>query len=120
MGARTLHDLYGEAFTPWEWQPKPKKIANDLGMELFSSAFDATAVDFLENMGVPVHKVASFELVDIPLIQKMARTGTPLIMSTGIVTEEEIDEALRAARDAQTRRCCRHLRFAGRRGGSAR
>jgi sialic acid synthase SpsE len=87
---RTLHDLYGEAFTPWEWQPKLKKIANDLGMELFSSAFDETAVDFLENMGVPAHKVASFELVDIPLIQKMARTGTPLIMSTGMATEEEI------------------------------
>jgi pseudaminic acid synthase len=98
---RTLHDLYGEAFTPWEWQPKLKKIANDLGMELFSSAFDETAVDFLENMGVPAHKVASFELVDIPLIQKMARTGTPLIMSTGMATEEEINEG--AAGDAGLR-----------------
>jgi N-acetylneuraminate synthase len=97
---RTLHDLYGEAFTPWEWQPKLKKVANDLGMELFSSAFDATAVDFLENMGVPAHKVASFELVDIPLIQKMASTGKPLIMSTGMATEEEIDEALRTARES--------------------
>jgi N-acetylneuraminate synthase len=80
---KTLHNLYGEAFMPWEWQPKLKVIANELGMDLFSSAFDETAVDFLESMGVPAHKVASFELVDIPLIQKMASTGKPLIMSTG-------------------------------------
>ncbi len=95
---RSLHDLYGEAFTPWEWQPRLKKVANDLGMDLFSSAFDATAVDFLEQMNVPAHKVASFELVDIPLIQKMARTGKPLIMSTGMATVEEIEEALQGAR----------------------
>jgi pseudaminic acid synthase len=97
---RTLYDLYGEAYTPWEWQPKLKKIANDLGMDCFSSAFDATAVDFLEQMNVPAHKVASFELVDIPLIQKMARTGKPLIMSTGMATLEEIEEAVQAARQA--------------------
>jgi pseudaminic acid synthase len=97
---RTLYDLYGEAQTPWEWQPKLKKIANDLGMDLFSSAFDPTAVDFLEEMGVPAHKVASFELVDIPLIQKMAGTGKPLIMSTGMASVEEIEEALAAARKA--------------------
>ena len=96
---RTLHDLYGEAYTPWEWQPKLKQIANDLGMDCFSSAFDASAVDFLEEMKVPAHKVASFELVDIPLIQKMARTGKPLIMSTGMATVEEIEEAVRVARD---------------------
>src|SRR5258708_39436170 len=71
---RNLHDLYGEAYTPWEWQPGLKKVAEDLGMDLFSSAFDATAVDFLEKMDVPVHKVASFELVDIPLIHHMPRT----------------------------------------------
>jgi pseudaminic acid synthase len=94
---RNLHDLYGEACTPWEWQPGLKKVANSLGMDLFSSAFDATAVDFLEQMGVPAHKVASFELVDIPLIQKMARTGKPLIMSTGMASVEEIEEALRSA-----------------------
>jgi N-acetylneuraminate synthase len=97
---RTLHDLYQEAFTPWEWQPKLKTIADELGMHLFSSAFDDTAVDFLEQMNVPAHKVASFELVDIGLIQKMARTGKPLIMSTGIASEEEIAEAVDAARTA--------------------
>ena len=97
---RTLHDLYQEAFTPWEWQPKLKTITEELGMHLFSSAFEATAVDFLEQMRVPAHKVASFELVDIGLILKMARTGKPIIMSTGMATEAEISEALQAARGA--------------------
>ena len=97
---RTLYDLYAEAYTPWEWQPRLKKVAEDLGMDLFSSAFDPTAVDFLEQMNVPAHKVASFELVDIPLIQRMARTGKPLIMSTGMATVEEIEEALQSAREA--------------------
>jgi N-acetylneuraminate synthase len=97
---RTLHDLYGEASTPWEWQPKLKQIAEGLGLDLFSSPFDETAVDFLETIGVPAYKVASFELVDIPLIQKMARTGKPLILSTGMATLEEIREAVQAARQA--------------------
>src|SRR5208283_2124413 len=97
---RTLHDLYAEAFMPWEWQPRLKMVAEELGMDCFSSAFDATAVDFLEEMNVPAHKVASFELVDIPLIQKMARTGKPLIVSTGMATVEEIEEALQSAREA--------------------
>jgi pseudaminic acid synthase len=97
---RNLHDLYGEAWTPWEWHPRLKKVAEDLGMDLFSSAFDTTAVDFLEEMGVPAHKVASFELVDIPLIRRMARTGKPLIMSTGMASVEEIEEALQSAREA--------------------
>ncbi|MCL0082959.1 N-acetylneuraminate synthase family protein [Thermodesulfovibrionales bacterium] len=97
---RNLYDLYGEAYTPWEWQPKLKKIANDLGLDLFSTAFDPSAVDFLEEMEVPVHKIASFEVVDIPLIEKMARTGKPLIISTGMATLAEIEEAVRAARNA--------------------
>jgi pseudaminic acid synthase len=97
---RTLYDLYAEAYMPWEWQPRLKKAAQDLGMDLFSSGFDSSAVDFLEEMGVPAHKIASFELVDIPLIQRMARTGKPLIISTGMATVEEIEEALRSARDA--------------------
>jgi N-acetylneuraminate synthase len=85
---------------PWEWQPKLKKIADEIGIVLFSTAFDPTAVDFLEEMGVPVHKVASFEIVDIPLIEKMARTGKPLIISTGMATLGEIEEAVQAARRA--------------------
>lgn len=97
---KTLHQLYGEAYTPWEWQPKLKKAAEDLGMQCFSSAFDASAVDFLETMNVPAHKVASFELVDLPLIRKMAATGKPLIMSTGMATIEEIEEAVAVARQA--------------------
>lgn len=97
---RTLHDLYTEAYTPWDWQPRLKEIANELGLELFSSAFDPTAVDFLEQMGVPAHKVASPELVDIPLIEKMARTGKPLILSTGMATLDEIEEAVLAAQRA--------------------
>jgi len=97
---RTLYDLYGEAYTPWDWQPKLKQIANGLGLALFSSPFDMTAVDFLESMQVPAYKVASFELVDIPLIQKIARTGKPMIISTGMATLEEIEEAIQFARNA--------------------
>jgi N-acetylneuraminate synthase len=97
---RTLHDLYQEAFTPWEWQPKLKAVADEIGITLFSSAFDSGAVDFLERMSVPAHKVASFEMVDIALIEKMARTGKPLIISTGMATLAEIDEAVSAARRA--------------------
>ena len=97
---RNLHDLYGEAYTPWDWQPRLKQVANDLGLDLFSSPFDATAVDFLETMNVPAYKLASFELVDIPLIQKMAHTGKPVIMSTGMATLEEIGEAVAAGRQA--------------------
>jgi pseudaminic acid synthase len=97
---RNLHELYGEAYTPWEWQPRLKQVANDLGLDLFSTPFDATAVDFLEEMGVPAHKLASFELVDLPLIKKMAQTGKPLIISTGMATAEEIEEAVQTARGA--------------------
>ena len=97
---KNLYELYGEAYTPWEWQPKLKIIANDLGMDLFSTPFDHTAVDFLEKMDVPVYKVASFELVDIPLLRKIAQTGKPIIMSTGMATLAEIDEAVNAISEA--------------------
>ena len=97
---RTLYDLYGEAYMPWEWQPKLKVIAEEIGIDLFSTAYDSSAVDFLEEVGVPVHKIASFENVDILLIEKMARTGKPLIISTGMVTLGEIEEAVQAARNA--------------------
>lgn len=97
---KTLYELYNEAYTPWEWQPKLKKIADDLGIDLFSTPFDKTAVDFLEHMGVPAYKVASFELVDIPLIEYMASKGKPIILSTGMATRAEIDEAVSAARKA--------------------
>ncbi len=100
---RTLHDLYREAQTPWEWHPKLQQVARDLGLDLFSTPFDAAAVEFLEGMGVPAHKVASFELVDIPLIEVLARTGKPLIFSTGMATAEEIEEAMQAARKAGAR-----------------
>ena len=93
---RTLYDLYSEAYTPWEWQPDLKKIADDLEIDLFSTPFDHAAVDFLEEMGVLVYKIASFEVVDLPLIQRVARTGKPVIMSTGMATLSEIDEAVRA------------------------
>ena len=97
---RTLHDLYCEAYTPWEWQPKLQKVANDLGMDFFSTPFDDTSVDFLEQMNVPVHKVASFELVDLPLLRKIAATGKPVIMSTGMATLAEIDEAVSTLRNS--------------------
>ncbi|QJB58056.1 pseudaminic acid synthase [Pseudodesulfovibrio sp. zrk46] len=97
---RTLYDLYGEAFTPWEWHPKLKKVADELGLLFFSTPFDHTAVDFLEELDVPCHKVASFELVDIPLIRKIASTGKPVIMSTGMATEAEIEEAVAAFKEA--------------------
>lgn len=97
---RTLHDLYQEAFTPWEWQPRLKAAAEALGLHCFSSPFDFTAVEFLEKMNVPAWKIASFELVDIPLIERVARTGLPVIMSTGMATLEEITEAVSAARRA--------------------
>jgi N-acetylneuraminate synthase len=100
---RTLYDLYEEAHMPWEWQPKLKKLANQIGIDLFSSPFDSTAVDFLEKMDVPAYKVASFEIVDIPLIERIARTGRPLIISTGMATLEEIREAVEAARGAGAR-----------------
>lgn len=94
---RTLYELYQEAYMPWEWQPRLKAVADDLGLPLFSSPFDRTAVDFLDDMGVPAYKIASFEVVDLPLIEYVARKRQPMIISTGMATLGEIDEALSAA-----------------------
>jgi N-acetylneuraminate synthase len=97
---RTLYELYGEAYMPWEWQPKLKALADDLGIDLFSTAYDASAVEFLEGLHVPAYKVASFELVDLELIETVARTGKPLILSTGMASLDEIEAAVQAAGDA--------------------
>ncbi len=96
----TLYELYATAYTPWEWQPKLKDIAGELGLDLFSTPFDSTAVEWLEGMRVPAYKIASFELTDLPLIRRVAGTGKPIIMSTGMATVSEIEEAVQAARSA--------------------
>jgi len=95
---RSLHNLYQEAHMPWDWQPKLKQLADELNIHLFSTPFDPTAVDFLEQMNVPAQKIASLEIVDIPLIRKIAKTGKPIIMSTGMATLAEIDEAVQTIR----------------------
>src|SRR5262249_56113353 len=95
---RSLEELCSEAYTPWEWQPKLKALADELGLDLFSTPFDPTAVDLLEQMDVPAYKVASFELIDLPLVETIARTGKPMIVSTGMATLAEIAEAVEAAR----------------------
>jgi N-acetylneuraminate synthase len=97
---RNLYDLYAEAATPWEWHEELAAVAADLGLHLFSTPFDVTAVDHLAAMDVPVYKIASFELVDLELIRAAASRGKPLIMSTGMSTAEEIADALDAAREA--------------------
>ena len=97
---QSLYDLYREAFTPWDWQPRLKEVAEDLGLVFFSTPFDSTAVDFLEDMDVPLYKIASFENVDLPLIRLVASTGKPVIMSTGMASEEELDESVSAFREA--------------------
>ncbi len=97
---RTLHELYEEAYTPWEWQPKLQKVANDLGMDFFSTPFDFSSVDFLEDMNVPAYKIASFEITDIPLIRKVAELGKPVIISTGIARLADIELAMETCRKA--------------------
>ena len=96
---RSLHDLYSEAQTPWEWHEKLFERAADRDLLFFSSPFDFSAVDFLETMEVPAYKVASFEITDTPLIRRMAVTGKPVIISTGIATRSEIEEAISVCRE---------------------
>lgn len=93
----TLYSLYKRAYTPWDWHPKLKEAADEFGITLFSTPFDSRAVDFLEQMDVPAYKIASFELVDIPLIEYTASKGRPVIMSTGMASLCEISEAVEAA-----------------------
>lgn len=97
---RQLWELYDEAHTPWDWHRPIMERAASHGMHCFSSPFDETAVDFLEGLGVPAYKIASFEITDLPLVTKVAKTGKPMIISTGMATVAEIDDAIRTARDA--------------------
>lgn len=91
---RTLYDLYREAYTPWEWQTELKKLADEIGIILFSTPFDSTAVEFLEKMDVPAHKIASLELVDDELLACVAQTRKPVLLATGLANAEEIEHAL--------------------------
>jgi pseudaminic acid synthase len=97
---RFLHELYGEACMPWEWHAPLQERARELGLDLFSTPYDATAVEYLEGLDMPAVKIASFEIVDLPLIRRAARSGKPLILSTGMATLDEIGEAIAAARGA--------------------
>ena len=97
---QVLYDLYEDAYMPWEWQPKLKKIAENLGLIVFSSPFDKTSVDFLEDMDVPAYKIASYEITDIPLIEYVASKGKPIIISTGIASFEDIQLAIQTCLDA--------------------
>ncbi|MDD5005723.1 MAG: pseudaminic acid synthase [Candidatus Omnitrophica bacterium] len=99
-GGQTLYQLYKKAYTPWKWFKQLKKVADNLGIVFFATAFDKTAVDFLEELNVPCHKIASFELVDLPLIEYAAKTKKPLIISTGMASVAEIKQAIKTAKNA--------------------
>ena len=94
------YDLYKEAYTPWEWHEELFKVAKDCGVIMFSTPFDNTAVDLLESLGNPIYKIASFEIMDTELIRYVASKGKPMIMSTGIATEQEIEEAIQVCHEA--------------------
>lgn len=96
----SLYNLYGEAYTPWEWHKPIFELARELGLIPFSTPFDDTAVDFLESLDAPCYKIASFENTDLPLIRRVAATGKPLIISTGMATLAELDDTVRSAREA--------------------
>jgi pseudaminic acid synthase len=98
-GNKTLYELYEEAHTPWEWHKPIFDLAKELGMLAFSTPFDETAVDFLESLDVPLYKIASLEIVDLPLIKQVAQTGKPMILSVGTATIGEVADAVEAARD---------------------
>ncbi len=102
-GGQTLYQLYKKAYTPWEWFKTLKKTADDLEIVFFATAFDKTSVDLLETLNVPFHKISSFELVDLPLIEQAARTKKPLILSVGMATLPEIKEAIDTAKTAGAR-----------------
>jgi len=95
-----LYEIYQRAFTPWEWQPALSSLARELEIDCFSAPFDPSAVEFLEKLDLPAYKIASFELIDLPLVERCARTGKPVILSTGMASLEEIGEAIAAARAA--------------------
>jgi pseudaminic acid synthase len=97
---KELHDLYKEAYTPWEWHKAIFDRANEKGMIAFSSPFDETAVDFLETLNVPLYKIASFENTHHPLLIKVAKTGKPIIMSTGVSSAEDIEESVKVLKNA--------------------
>jgi len=97
---KSLYDLYGEAYTPWEWQPKLKALAESLGLLFFSTPFDETAVDFLEEMNVSCYKIASYEATHIPLLKKVAKTGKPVIMSIGLANLPEVELSVKTLKES--------------------
>jgi N-acetylneuraminate synthase len=97
---RSLYDLYKEAYMPWEWQPRLMRVAETINIDFFSTAYDSSSVDFLETLGVSAYKIASFELVDLALIKRIAKIGKPIFLSTGMATLQEIEAAVTAATDS--------------------